>query len=139
MHEVKYPVFATIHHIPNGGARSASQGARLKASGVRAGVWDILVPFPRVKVIPGVFKGGSGGYTLCGGLYVEMKAPALRKKGDDALTDAQKAFRAALSDNYAFTVAFDWLQAVDAILGYLGISNDEYLRYSLPARKEPVK
>ena len=47
------------HHSPNGGARSAVTGARLKALGVRRGFPDLILPLPR--------RG-------CVGLVVELKA-----------------------------------------------------------------
>lgn len=46
--------------IPNGGRRSAREGARLKAEGVKPGVSDMLLPLRR------------GGFA---GLWLELKAP----------------------------------------------------------------
>jgi len=55
----KYPELQLLHHIPNGGKRSASEAARFKATGVKPGVPDLCLPVPR------------GRYH---GLYIEMKA-----------------------------------------------------------------
>jgi len=49
-----------LHHIPNGGLRDKREGARLKASGVIAGVCDLFLPMAR--------RGAHG-------LYIEMKLP----------------------------------------------------------------
>nr|WP_294508356.1 hypothetical protein [uncultured Bilophila sp.] len=49
-------------HIPNGGARNAITGSRMKAEGVTAGVPDILLAVPRQG---------------CHGLWIELK----RRKG----------------------------------------------------------
>lgn len=38
-----YPVLEFMMHVPNGGARSAGEGGKLKAMGVRKGVPDILL------------------------------------------------------------------------------------------------
>ncbi len=43
----KYPDMKTIFHVPNGGHRFESVGAKLKAQGVRAGVPDYVWPCPR--------------------------------------------------------------------------------------------
>ena len=58
-----------IFAIPNGGARDAVTGARLKAEGATAGVPDLCVPIPR------------GEYSS---LYIEMK------DGDTRVSAAQK-------------------------------------------------
>lgn len=61
-----------LHHIPNGGHRSAVEAAIFKAMGVKPGVWDLFLPVPT---------------TRAPGLYLELKA------GAGALTDHQVAFR----------------------------------------------
>ncbi len=58
-----------IFAIPNGGARDAVTGARLKAEGATAGVPYLCVPLPR------------GGFSA---LYIEMK------DGDTRVSAAQK-------------------------------------------------
>lgn len=70
--------------IPNGGARNAVTGARLKAEGVLAGVPDLMIAEPR-------------GYWA--GLFVEMKT----EKG--RLSEAQsKMQRALIAKGYLFAV-----------------------------------
>lgn len=59
-HESLYPDLRWVFHSPNGGRRTKAQAGRFKAMGVRAGVVDILSPFPS--------QGGAG-------LAIELKAP----------------------------------------------------------------
>jgi len=48
-----------IFAIPNGGGRSKSAGARLKAEGVSAGVPDLFIPAWRLWIEMKRIKGGS--------------------------------------------------------------------------------
>src|SRR5699024_2367061 len=70
-----HPDLRLMYHVPNEGKRSARQGARMRAEGLRAGVPDICLPVPR------------GGYSA---LYIELKA------GRNKPTDDQLAWLAAL-------------------------------------------
>lgn len=40
------PISEWIYAVANGGHRSLAQGARLKAEGVKAGVWDLHLAYP---------------------------------------------------------------------------------------------
>jgi hypothetical protein len=60
--ERSYPDLLWVFHSPNGGYRTKAQAGRFKAMGVRAGVVDIVSPFP------------SGGAK---GLAIELKAPGM--------------------------------------------------------------
>lgn len=57
-HTLEYPALAWLHHIPNGGARSAREAAVLQRAGVTKGIADLFLPYP------------AGPHH---GLYVEMK------------------------------------------------------------------
>jgi len=76
----------------------------MKAEGVKAGIWDIHVPFP------------AQGFE---GMWIEMKW------GTGRLTKEQKAFKTYMQEhcNYKFMVFHEWLEAVDAIFKYLGIES----------------
>lgn len=92
------PEFALLA-IPNGGARDAITGSRLKAEGVRPGVPDLLLAKP------------VGPYT---GLWVELKV------GYNKPSDAQFAFIAYLeSVGYKASVHWDADSAIKAIEDYL--------------------
>lgn len=67
----KYPELKWLHHIPNGGSRNKREAVKLKQMGVKAGVSDICLPYPK-----GIY---------CG-LYIEMKF------GNNGKTEEQKAF-----------------------------------------------
>lgn len=67
----KHPELKWLHHIPNGGSRNKREAVKLKQMGVKAGVSDICLPYPK-----GIY---------CG-LYIEMKF------GNNKKTEEQKAF-----------------------------------------------
>ncbi len=95
----KYPELKLMHHIPNGGNRSQSEGARFKREGVLAGVSDIFLPIAK------------GGYH---GLYIEMKA----KNG--RLSPSQKWWiEEVTKQGYLAKVCFGWEMAKDVIVKYL--------------------
>ena len=43
----KYPEPKWLHHIPNGGRRDRVEAAKLKEMGVKAGVSDLCLPYPK--------------------------------------------------------------------------------------------
>lgn len=90
--------------IPNGGARNAVTGARLKDEGVRAGVPDLFLAVP---------NGASHG------LWIELK----RVRGG-RVSEAQKEMLSVLAgQGYDYSVCLGWEQARMAILDYLGDSH----------------
>ena len=87
--------------IPNGGSRDVREAMNLKASGVKAGVWDLQLPIAR------------HGFH---GLWVEMK------HGDNDLTDKQIEWRdRMLLAGWKMRVAWTAYEAERAIADYLGI------------------
>lgn len=54
----RYPELKWLHHVPNGGSRNKGEAIKLKQMGVKAGVSDLCLPYPK-----GIY---------CG-LYIEMK------------------------------------------------------------------
>jgi len=100
------PGFEFAYAVPNGGARSGREAARLVAEGVRRGVPDVVIPIP------------------CGqqhGLYIEFKKPDLEKamKGTVTNPDQIRYRDYLLSQNYGHFVAFHYLQAVQFTINYL--------------------
>lgn len=67
----RYPELKWLHHVPNGGSRNKQEAVKLKQMGVKAGVSDLCLPYP---------KG------LYCGLYIEMKF------GDNRQQETQKEF-----------------------------------------------
>ena len=72
----RYPELKWLYHCPNGGSRNKLEAAKLKQMGVKAGVSDLHLPYP---------KG-----TYCG-LYIEMKF------GNNRQQDTQKEFLADMA------------------------------------------
>jgi hypothetical protein len=89
-----------FYAVPNGGWRNKATAAKLKASGVKPGVPDLVIAEPR------------GGYH---GLYIELK----RVKGG-AVSPAQKEWLSALSARgYKAVVRKGAKAAVKTIIEYL--------------------
>ena len=98
----RHPCLDTIHAIPNGGYRSKATGGRMKAEGLKAGVWDIFIPVQMGQ--------------HCG-MWIEMKA------GKNKLTPEQIDFRERVGTIYHWVVAYSWEEAVEATCKYLGITS----------------
>lgn len=84
--------------IPNGGARDKLTAGSLKAEGVLAGVWDLLLAVP------------VGEY---GGCFIETKVPGRK------LSTSQKAFRYDHEKDYDFFVYRSVSEFVTGIQNYL--------------------
>lgn len=96
-YEKYIPELKLLHHIPNEGKRT--NGAVLKAAGMKAGIPDISLPVAR--------QGFHG-------LYIEMKF------GDGKTTKAQKDFMELLQQQgYKTVVAYGAEQAREILRNYL--------------------
>lgn len=94
------PALAWIHAIPNGGLRDPASAALAKAEGVRRGIPDIFLPYPKGNLH---------------GLYIELKKP-----GKFNVSMDQKEFVAyALQHGYCAVVCVGWEEAVSAVVQYL--------------------
>ena len=103
-------MLAFMHAIPNGGERNRVQASRLKAEGVKAGVPDVFLPYPRIRDNRVQFHG----------LYIEFKRPKSEGKAAGRLSAEQERWRAyLLSQNFCHCVAYDYGQAVQAVVNYL--------------------
>jgi hypothetical protein len=103
-HRRKYPELRWLHASLNGMAASSPREAKqAKRAGMESGVPDVFLPVPRGK--------------HCG-LYIEMK------RSDKTLSDlseSQREWKTGLTENgYRAEVSFNWEQAKDFILEYLG-------------------
>ncbi len=95
----RFPELKLLFHIPNGGKRSATEAARFKAMGVKAGVPDLCLPVPR------------GGFA---GLYIEMKY------GKNKTTDKQNEWIQALKEQgYKVEVCWGGVEATQTLEAYL--------------------
>jgi len=96
-----------LFSIPNEGARTIANGARMKAQGRRAGTADMFlaVPnhtFPLIKEI------------LCNGLFIEFK------HGNAKQSESQESFQRAVQlEEYRYEVITDFDQFKNLIESYL--------------------
>lgn len=95
-----HPELKLLHAIPNGGKRSKSEAARMKAAGVKAGVPDMFLP---------VARGGSHG------LYIELK----RIKGGRVSAEQLAWMEELTREGYTCAVCHGWEEARKVIQTYL--------------------
>lgn len=101
----------SIFHVANGGLRTKSEAARLKAMGVRAGVADLFLPVM-------VERDGS----VFGGLWVEMKRQAGPKGGGGTLSKEQIEFGEEMRGRgYEWKACHGAKEALQSIGDYLGM------------------
>lgn len=97
---ISIPALDRMFAIPNGGLRHKATAGRLKATGVKSGVPDIMLPV-------------SVGRWL--GLFVELK-----RKSGGRVSPEQKDWIAALTSNgYRVYVCEGWRHAAQSIQYYL--------------------
>lgn len=95
-----HPELKLLHAIPNGGKRSKSEAARMKAAGVKAGVPDMFLPVAR-----------SGSH----GLYIELK----RIKGGRVSAEQLAWMEELTREGYTCAVCHGWEEARKVIQTYL--------------------
>lgn len=104
----RYPELKWFHAIKNEEkSGSVVMGARLKQSGIKAGVSDTLLPVKR------------GPYS---GLYIEMKTPErkAKKSGKGGVSAEQREFGDFVqSQGFGFIVCYGWEEARDILIKYL--------------------
>ena len=94
----RYPELKWLHHIPNGGSRNKAEAVKFKQLGVKSGVSDLCLPYPK-----GIY---------CG-LYIEMKY------GDGRHQESQKEFLCdmAAAGHYVAT-CYTASDAIDLLTEY---------------------
>lgn len=112
----RYPELKWLHHCPNGGSRNRNEAVKFKQMGVKAGVSDLCLPYPK------------GMYC---GLYIEMKY------GDNRLQDTQKEFLADMAEAGHFVVTcYSAEEAVRILEEYLSLADKKHMernqRMSIP-------
>lgn len=111
-----YPELRWLHHCPNGGSRNRLEAVKLKQMGVKAGVSDLCLPYPK-----GIY---------CG-LYIEMKY------GNNRQTDSQKDFLADMAAvGHFVSTCYSAEEAITVITEYLSLADRKNMerngRMSLP-------
>lgn len=106
--DVQYPKLKlNLFSIPNEGARSLANGARMKAQGRRAGVADMFLAVPN-HTYPLIKE------VLCNGLFIEFKSGAGKQN------ENQKAFEKAVTEKfYRYEVISDFDSFKNLIEEYL--------------------
>lgn len=95
----KYPELKWLFAVPNGGFRNIVTAGRLKATGLKRGVSDMMLPVRR-----GVWPG----------LFIELKTI----KG--VMSEEQKDFANFVrSQGYGFAKCVGWQEAVKMLVRYL--------------------
>ena len=106
LHVGKYPQLRWLHAIPNANSH------RQVAEGVRAGVSDIMLPWPMAY-------DGEQSPSVCG-LYIELKTEKRRKEKNGGCSDEQLEFLDyANKVGYKAVVAYGWQEAWEIIIAYL--------------------
>lgn len=101
----RYPELKWLHHIPNGGSRNKMEAVKLKQMGVKAGVSDLCLPYPK-----GIY---------CG-LYIEMKY------GDNRQQDTQKEFlKDMASAGHYVATCYSAEEAIKILEEYLRLPSGE--------------
>ena len=115
LHVDEYPELRLLLSVPNGSYKSRAARGLFKATGLKSGVPDILLPVMRpVRALAGA------DYDLHAGLWIELK----RTKGG-VVSAAQKQWIADLNEQgYLAVVCYGWRAAWAVIIEYLGEKPD---------------
>ena len=106
----RMPEVALLFHVPNGGARHGAVGAKLKATGVKRGVPDLLLPVPRTRARGDTLR------DMWTGLAIELK----RGTNDVEKGDSQyRWLRRLQRQGWATDVAHSARQTIALIEEYL--------------------
>jgi hypothetical protein len=111
------PIAEFLMHIPNQGKRSLWGGKQLVSMGLKAGVPDLFLAYPKWERY---FPAPIHDKILCPGMFIEMKRRNLKTAKNGGLSADQKRMLSLLdSVGYRCIVAYGWEEARDAILEYL--------------------
>lgn len=101
----RYPELRWLFHVPNGGSRNKQEAVKFKQMGVKAGVSDLCLPYPR------------GMYC---GLFIEMKY------GDGRQQATQKEFLRDMAEAGHFVATcYSAEEAIKVIEQYLKLEGFE--------------
>lgn len=104
--ESRHPELKWLHHCPNGGSRNQAEAVKLKQMGVKAGVSDLCLPYPK-----GIY---------CG-LYIEMKF------GDNRQTGNQKEFLKDMVEARHFVATcYSAEEAIGVISEYVNLKDASF-------------
>lgn len=102
-----HPELKWLHHVPNGGSRNRFEAVKLKQMGVKAGVADLCLPYPKGR--------------YCG-LYIEMKF------GNNRQQDTQKEFLKDMAEAGHFVATcYSAEEAIVVINEYVNLSDKNHM------------
>ena len=103
----QYPQLKWLYAVPNGFFSTPGQKAKMKAEGLRDGVPDICLPYPRYG-------------TMELGLFIELKIEKRRNQKNGGCSEDQLEWLAYLNEaGYKAVVCYGWQEAVTTIKEYL--------------------
>jgi len=103
----RYPALDNLFAVPNAAKRTRWEAATLLATGMVAGVPDLLLPWPQ--------RDGEGHIIRCG-LALELKVAG------GTVSEHQRVFGARLaSAGWTFAICYGWEAGWQAISSYLEI------------------
>lgn len=114
LHETREPRLKLLYAIPNGGLRNKITAAGLKAEGVKAGVPDMCLPVPWVKILPQTTMSLIFTWSA---LYIELKKPGGRKPTKTQL----KIHELLQSECNRVEVCYGHGEAITVLKEYLGM------------------
>lgn len=104
VNEDRYPELRWCFHIPNGGKRNKKEAEKFKQMGVKAGVSDIQLPFPK-----GIYNG----------MFIELKYE------HNSPTPNQREFLRAMQEaGHYCCVCFSAEAAAKALESYLNLDGE---------------
>lgn len=109
LNKTKYPCLGFIYAIPNMSMAHVNFRVKMKAEGLKKGMVDWCLPWPKQDFIAGEMVGHGNFYVVCG-LYVEMKVKPNKP------TPEQEAWLEWLS-SVGFVAKVAW--SADQAIGYL--------------------
>jgi len=110
-----YPCLKYMYAIPNAGQRHPAVGAKMKAEGLKPGMLDFCLPWPKEDL---QFKNFCVRelYDICG-LYIEMKTPP--KQPSKISTEQKDCLKYLISVGYEAHVAWSADEAIEIIKNYI--------------------
>jgi len=110
-----------LYAVPNGGARNAITGRRLKDEGVLRGVFDLALDVQRRKNYePEKSKIGDWRTIVYSGLKIEVKTPKAYAKKNHGLSKEQQQYQMSVEEQgYRTAVVCSAQQLFDVVREYL--------------------
>lgn len=97
-----HPCLKWLFHVPNGGSRNKAEAYRMKETGIKSGVADLVLPYPNKDYH---------------GLFIEMKRA---EKSKSRVSDSQKDFLSYVNSvGYLGVVCYGADQAISTIESYI--------------------